>query len=293
MSRRFPAASPRENSMGDKSASENSTKRHAPSEPDLDRTSDTDLAQQVRDGHTDSYAALYLRYRDWALGRALWDTDRTDDAEDIAAEAFAVVFDSLLRGKGPTQGFRPYLGAVIRNLAYARNRAGSRNIATDDNDVLDSAFLPNDATVDLFENRAVRDAYFSLPGRWRAVLRCRVIMQKTASETADLLGVSANAVSSLTNRATEALTQAYLQEHIAPGGGLDCHPYVQLLSAYQRSTRRPATLTKVAAHLATCPCCTAMLEEIRHWSPSRTLPAGGLKRPGTPISANQREDRIT
>jgi hypothetical protein len=27
--------------------------------------------------------------------------------------------------------------------------------------------------------------------------------------------------------------------------------------------------------------------------PSRTLPAGGLKRPGMPISANQREDRIT
>lgn len=207
--------------------------------------------------------------------------DRAVDAEDIAAEAFAVVFSSLALGKGPTQAFRPYLGAVIRNLAHARNRARSREIPTDDAEVLDSVLLPSDAAVDLFENRAVRLAYFSLPNRWREVLRCRIILQKTASETAAVLGVSSNAVSSLTKRATEALTQAYLQAHITPGDDLTCHPHVQLLGAYQRSGRRPARLREVAAHLALCLRCTALLEQIRYLSPPPRYSRLPQTRPGT------------
>ena len=85
--------------------------------------SDADLIASVRAGRIEEYGALYERHVKAAtrLARQWYPMDRVT-ADEVVAEAFATVLDTLREGKGPDSAFRVYLLSTVRATAANRVR---------------------------------------------------------------------------------------------------------------------------------------------------------------------------
>jgi RNA polymerase sigma factor (sigma-70 family) len=136
-----------------------------------------------------------------------------DAAEDIAAEAFARVMAAVAAGGGPSGEFRPYLLAVVRNLARDHNASRRRVVPV-------PAVDPRAVTVPGAGELAMRReelamvarAFGTLGGRHRAVLRLAEVEEVPVSYLAAQSGLSANAVAALAYRARLALARAWERE---------------------------------------------------------------------------------
>lgn len=85
------------------------------------------LLQAARAADTRAFEILWLRHRPAAVGLARTLTARIDP-EDVALEAFAKVWAALRTGGGPTERFRPYLLAVVANVARTWGARWAREI---------------------------------------------------------------------------------------------------------------------------------------------------------------------
>ena len=224
--------------------------------------SDEQLVEQVRSGDTVAFDALYGRHRVMARHVAAAQVDNRADVDDVVADAFASVLESLTQGKGPDTFFRAYLLTAVRRTAYRANRSGSRTRPTDESYLLDSAHYHQDSVLAEFETAAVAQAFKSLPERWQAVLWYVDIEGMKPRAASPMLGLSPNGVSALALRAREGLRQAYLQNHVATSVGEDCEEYSSQLGVYSRKGLSPRSERKVQAHLEGCSKCTALLLDL-------------------------------
>ncbi|MEO6084635.1 MAG: sigma-70 family RNA polymerase sigma factor [Umezawaea sp.] len=229
---------------------------------------DAELIDAVRGGDLHAYGALYERHvpAAYALARQL--TRSPAETDDLVAEAFANVLDTLLRGRGPDSAFRAYLLTALRHTAYDKTRRDRRvelsaDVSTVSGMRVDAVSVPfSDTAVAELERSLAVQAFALLPSRWQSVLRHTEIHGRSPAEVAPLLGLNANAVSALASRAREGLRQAYLQVQLAAPVAPGCRSTVARLGAWVRgglSTRDQAATER---HLAACPRCRELTAEL-------------------------------
>lgn len=209
-----------------------------------------------------AFDGLYERHVTIASTVARRNVDNQSDAEDVVAEAFQSVLQSLTAGKGPDTFFRAYLLSTVTRLSHQRNRKAGRVLPSGDDSVLDQTLSDSDAAISAFESRTVAKAFRALPERWQAVLWYLDVERMKPAVVAPILGLSANAVSALALRAREGLRRQYLQCHLADQADGSCSEYVSKLGNYIRGGLSKATERKVRDHLHGCSTCTAAFAEL-------------------------------
>ena len=224
--------------------------------------SDPHLLDLVRRGAADAFDTLYNRHLPIAQYVARQQTDNPSDADDVVAESFASIFQSLKDGKGPKEFFRSYLLTVVRRTAYERNKKARRTPMAADDSIIDSVVHDADTVLMEFESSTMAKAFKSLPERWQAVLWHMDIEGLKPAAVAPFVGLSPNGVSSLAIRAREGLRQAYLQHHISQTVDEACDEFASQLGKFARNALKRSSREKVSEHLQTCAKCTALLVEL-------------------------------
>lgn len=183
--------------------------RDQPTAPQEHRGPDANLLAMVRAGDDDAYATLWRRYRSVAVAVA-FQTTRTFDPEDVAAEAFVRVLTAIRGGGGPAIAFRAYLIVTVKNVVANWARRESRSVSVSLELVED---LP-DLTIylDFGDRSAVVSAFRSLPRRWQLALWYSEIEGRKPSEIGEIMGISPSAAAMLTYRARQGLRAAWHRE---------------------------------------------------------------------------------
>jgi RNA polymerase sigma factor (sigma-70 family) len=224
--------------------------------------SDAELLSRVRGGDSDAYGELYRRHMDAARRLATVLARDGNEAEDLAAEAFARVLAALRSGGGPHTAFRPYLLTAVRNAFYDRVR---RSQKVEPTDVIEEYERPEpyeDPSIAALERSYAARAFARLPERWQAVLWHTEVEGETPTQIAPLFGLTANAVAVLAFRARERLRQGYLAEHITLTSSPRCHWTGEHLPGYVRAGLAGRERTKVEDHLAECAECRRLHREL-------------------------------
>lgn len=222
---------------------------------------DAELITQVRGGDRAAFGELYSRHVQAATNLAR-QFARGTEADDLVSEAFARVLDGLNSGKGPDTAFRAYLFTVLRHTAYDRTKQSARVSYSDDDSTYDQPVLDPDTVLAGAESQIVGKAYKALPERWQAVLWYLTVEGHTPEEAGKLLGLTANAVTSLAYRAREGLREAYLQAHLSETDADRCRQVVARLGAWTRDGLSARERATVDAHLEVCDDCRALAAEL-------------------------------
>jgi RNA polymerase sigma factor (sigma-70 family) len=230
--------------------------------------SDTELITLVRRGELAAYGTLFERHAGAAHNLARQLTRSSMEADDLVAEAFAKVLDTLRGGKGPDSAFRAYLLTALRHTAYDKTRRDRKvDLAEDMTELSGKAA---DALTVQFTDTVVRgldrslaaEAFARLPERWQAVLWHTEIEQQRPAEVAPILGLTANGVSALAYRAREGLRQAYLQVHLREAPVDRCRATTDRLGAWTRNGLSKRETEQVDNHLDKCARCRACVAEL-------------------------------
>ncbi|WP_164479200.1 sigma-70 family RNA polymerase sigma factor [Nakamurella antarctica] len=224
--------------------------------------SDAELISRVRAGDRTAYGDLYGRHARSAATLARQISVSGAEADDLVAESFARVLDTLLDGRGPDSSFRAYLFTTVRHTAYDRSRKDKRLQFTDDVAAHEVAVEAEDPVLAQMESSFVAKAFGQLPDRWQAVLWHTQVEGQSAAEVGVLLGMSPNAVSSLAFRAREGLREAYLQVHMSETIAERCRATIDRLGAWTRGGLSKRESAQVDAHLAECNTCPALAAEL-------------------------------
>ncbi|MDI2033317.1 sigma-70 family RNA polymerase sigma factor [Paenarthrobacter nitroguajacolicus] len=224
---------------------------------------DGHLIALVRSGDMSAFDHLYQRHLSIASTVARRNVDNPSDAEDVVAEAFQSVLQSLVAGKGPDMFFRAYLLSTVTRLSHQQNRKSGKVLPSGDEAVLDQTVAEPDAAVSAFESSTVAQAFRALPERWQAVLWYLDVERMKPAVVAPILGLSANAVSALAVRAREGLRRQYLQFHLSESAADACTEFASKLGYFIRGGLSSAAELRVRRHLEGCAKCTAALAELK------------------------------
>jgi RNA polymerase sigma factor (sigma-70 family) len=224
--------------------------------------SDAELIATAQRGDADAYGVLYERHAPAARSLARQIVKYPDDVDDVVAEAFARVLGAIKRGNGPAEAFRPYLVTTVRRVAIDMLHGQRRQIPTDDSQLPDPGEPFVDPVVASFDRSVIARAFASLPERWSAVLWYTEVEQAKPAEVAGLLGISANGVSALRQRAREGLSEAYLQSHLSDHSRADCQPVISKLGGYVRGRLSPRRMSEVDKHLSHCADCASACADL-------------------------------
>ena len=228
-------------------------------------TADVDLVLRTRSGDRGAFAELWYRhYRSGiAVARAVTSAHEPDD---LVQEAYSRIYQSILRGGGPTGSFRAYLFASIRNTAAAWGRAG-RETAFDEFETIEDPTTNEEATEAALDRGLTHRAFRSLPSRWQEVLWYTEIEQMKPAEVAPLLGMKPTAVAQLAFRAREGLREAWIQAHLqSVADGSDCQWTIEHLGAHARANLSRRDQRKVDEHLGDCTRCSIVAAEAKEVS---------------------------
>lgn len=225
---------------------------------------DADLVLRTRSGDRGAFGELW--YRHYRSGIAVARSMSGLDPDDLVQEAYARIYQSILRGGGPTGSFRAYLFTSIRNTAAAWGRSG-RETAMEDLDAVVDPATSEEATESALDRGLTHRAFRSLPSRWQEVLWYTEIEQMKPAEIAPLLGMKPTAVAQLAFRAREGLREAWIQVHLQSlADGSDCQWTVERLGAHARANLSRRDQAKVEAHLGECTRCTIVAAEAKEVS---------------------------
>ena len=235
---------------------------HDTAPPAFTETADADLVLRTRSGDRAAFGELWRRHYRSGIVVAT-SVSPSLDADDLVQEAYARIYQSILKGGGPTGSFRAYLFTSIRNTAASWGR-GRREVAIDELEAVEDPDSGEQATQDALDRGITAQAFKSLPTRWQEVLWYTEIEQLKPAEVAPLLGMKAAAVSQLAFRAREGLREAWIQAHLrSVADGSDCQWTIERLGAYARSNLGRRDRAKVEAHLAECARCAIVAAEAR------------------------------
>lgn len=178
---------------------------------------DAVLCRLAARGNIGAYDALYQRYRQpifafvfHLIGRA----DATEDAEDIAQDAFTRAFASI-REKSFDGSFKAWLYTIARNRTYDVMRARKQKVVSLDAEIAEPPVAPAaDGPAERAEQRAefawLMAAVSDLPERQRDALLLREMAGLSHDQIADELGTSVSATKKLISRGRDGIGEAAL-----------------------------------------------------------------------------------
>lgn len=177
---------------------------HALPQPSAEDTDDT-LVLRLADGCDGAMAALSDRHLRPVLACAWRILGDRAEAEDVAQETFVRLLRKAPEWQPDGPALRSWLLRVATNLCLDRRRARARIVPMPDDidrfEDRDRAPMDDDLAI----RHAVRRAVGNLPDRQRAALVLVHFQGLSGQETANALGVSAEAVESLLARARRRL----------------------------------------------------------------------------------------
>jgi RNA polymerase sigma factor (sigma-70 family) len=183
-----------------------------------------------------------------------------DQAEDVAAEAFARVVAAIQGGR-PVEQPVPYYRAAVRNGIRDARRGRHRTLLLEPAESYGPAPAADEAVLAAEEAARVRAAFDALPERYREVLWATEVEGRRPADLTAEFALSANGVAALAYRAREALRLAWLSAHATevPDG---CRQWAAMLGASCRGRLPRKHKATLDAHLGRCPGCKQLAAEL-------------------------------
>jgi RNA polymerase sigma factor (sigma-70 family) len=172
----------------------------------LDDASNADLIAAATRGDSDAFGQLVSRHQGPAR-RLAAGLVGTDDADDVAQDAFVRAYRSLASFRVDSP-FRPWLLRIVLNEAKNHLRKTGRRERRDalfGRSRRDTGPDPGELAAASDERRRLDAALAVLPFRDRQFLVIRYFLDYSEAETADLLGCARGTVKSGTSRALSKL----------------------------------------------------------------------------------------
>lgn len=177
-------------------------------EGDVDRPADDQIIRAVREGDTRHFALLWFRHAEAARCAARLIAPMADP-DDLVSEAYATILRITRSGGGPSDSFRVYLLATVRNVA-ARWAHWDDVLPIDGLSEQDFGRGETDPIERVSERAVVVAALLALTPRHRALLWYLNVEGMKPRELAPLMGMTPNAVSVLAFRARDSFRKAWL-----------------------------------------------------------------------------------
>ncbi|WP_336652434.1 MULTISPECIES: sigma-70 family RNA polymerase sigma factor [unclassified Leucobacter] len=229
---------------------------------ELQSLSDAALIDLTRAGTPEAFAELWSRHHG-AVVAATRSFTRYEP-EDLAQEAFAKVYASILRGGDMTISFRAYVATVSRRLAIDQSRR-DRGLALES---FDDDLDPVDPTAGDHAERALEKttttkAFKALSARQREVLWYRDVEELPVVEIARYLGLTENATSALIKRSREAFKASWISAQLSSEHNRhpNCLAISPMLARFARGTLTARDTAAVARHLSNCAHCAGIAAE--------------------------------
>ena len=189
--------------------------------------SDAALVAGLRSGDPSAFETLIRLHGTPLLRLARRLLGNEEDARDAFQDSMLAVYRSIKSFEGSAM-LSTWLHRILVNACLMRLRTRRRRPEEIDIEPFLPSFVadghqsvssvawrePADAAIEREETRAlVRDAIAQLPDAYRIVLHLRDIEEKSTEETAEILGISGNAVKIRLHRARQAL-RTLLDKHM-------------------------------------------------------------------------------
>ncbi len=177
----------------------------------MHKVDDDELVSQVSTAVTDEMSELYRQHCGQALRYATSLTRCPDAAEDLVAEGFARMWSRMKSGTRPAI-FIAYLTITIRNLhldQVRRRRPVDSLEEVSFRALADPALTVTDHAGACVERALLERAWADLTETHQQALTLTLVEGYDNTTVARRLGISLDAVSSLTWRARRALRMAY------------------------------------------------------------------------------------
>ena len=161
----------------------------------------TALVKQAQGGDVVAFSGLYEQYYDSIFRYVSFRTGSVSDAEDITAEVFVRMIESIHRFKWQGHPFSSWLFRIAHNLVvdFYRKRGRRQTVSLDSvSPVMEAASFDADAHLDIeLTMEEVRGAMEGLTELQREVITLRFGAGLSVAETASAVGRKVNAVKAL------------------------------------------------------------------------------------------------
>lgn len=174
-------------------------------------------------GREDDFRRLYAAHFDAVLGFALRRTDRPEDAADVTADTFLVVWRRLAHV--PTgEETRPWLYGVARRVLANHRRGDRRRSSLGDRLRRELATAVPDTSDDVVQRADVTAAMRRLSARDQEVLELHLWEGLEPREIAEVLGLASVVVRPRLSRARARLRELLGNDPEPPGHHSTRHP---------------------------------------------------------------------
>ena len=174
------------------------------------------LVKQAQSGSAAAFSALYEHYYDSIFRYVSFRTGNIAEAEDITAEVFVRMIESIHRFKWKGYPFSSWLFRIAHNLVVDFYRKkGRRNVVPMDSapPIVETAVFDVDARMDVeLAMGDVRKAMESLTELQREAITLRFAAGLSISETAKAMGRKDNAVKALQHAGLKKLRRTLCAE---------------------------------------------------------------------------------
>ena len=192
----------------------------------MTREQEAAVIQAVLDGDVNASEALVKEYEKNVYNLALRMTGNSEDAADMAQEAFIKAYNSLTAFRGDSK-FSVWLYRIVSNVCLdflrSRSRKQTVSLSTENDDgeeveldIADETHSPEQLLDRSLTRDAVRRGLAALPPDHREILLLREIQGLSYEEIADVLGLEAGTVKSRIFRARKKLCSFLIKDGNIP-----------------------------------------------------------------------------
>ena len=172
----------------------------------------TALVREAQQGGVAAFSALYEHYYDSIFRYVSFRTGNTAEAEDITAEVFVRMIESIHRFKWQGYPFSSWLFRIAHNLVvdFYRKKGRRRMVPLDNAPpIMEEGVVDADARMDLELTMGdVRKAMEDLTDLQREAITLRFAAGLSVAETAKAMGKKDNAVKALQHAGLKKLRRA-------------------------------------------------------------------------------------
>lgn len=168
---------------------------------------DDSLLARIADGDQAAYATLVERHLNRVHGLAFRMLGDRAEAEDVAQDAYIRVWRQAGRWQPGAARFTTWLHRVVVNLCIDRRRRKREQLVDELPERADPGPGPEGSALDADRRRRVMAALDALPERQRLAVLLAHYQELGNIETAEVMGISVEAVESLLSRARRQLRE--------------------------------------------------------------------------------------
>jgi RNA polymerase sigma-70 factor (ECF subfamily) len=169
--------------------------------PETDPRDDQELIAAANRGEEDAFAALYYRYRDWAVRLAWRFTGNQADALDVLQDTFTYLFRKF-PGFRLTANMTTFLYPAVKNLSLKVIRRRRRTIVSDE---IVEAVSPSTQPEPPDTRAELAEVMAGLPETHREVVLMRYVDDLSLAEIAEALDIPLGTVKSRLHNALRML----------------------------------------------------------------------------------------